>query len=234
MAELERCGETLAAAFGVASVRVVRHRSYANLAEVTALRSDPLASAAPAWPWLGRPSTSAWEPIPIGVDESGAEVSVGLAEHSLLLGGEPGAGKSAALSLLVGGVALDPRASMWLLDPKVVELSGWRSCARAFAGLDMAEAIGILREVQRVMDARYAQLVASGLRKLPVGEGLHVVVIDELAHYLTRSDKKSKEAFIDVLRDLVSRGRAAGVIVIAATQKPASDVVPTSLRDLFG
>jgi DNA segregation ATPase FtsK/SpoIIIE, S-DNA-T family len=30
------------------------------------------------------------------------------------------------------------------------------------------------------------------------------------------------------------RGRAAGIIVVAATQKPSGDVVPTALRDLFG
>jgi len=32
----------------------------------------------------------------------------------------------------------------------------------------------------------------------------------------------------------VARGRAAGIVVVAATQKPASDIVPTSIRDLFG
>ena len=32
----------------------------------------------------------------------------------------------------------------------------------------------------------------------------------------------------------MARGRAAGIVVVAATQKPASDVVPTSIRDLFG
>jgi DNA segregation ATPase FtsK/SpoIIIE, S-DNA-T family len=32
----------------------------------------------------------------------------------------------------------------------------------------------------------------------------------------------------------VSRGRAVGIIVLAATQKPSGDVVPTALRDLFG
>jgi len=37
-----------------------------------------------------------------------------------------------------------------------------------------------------------------------------------------------------VLRDVVARGRAAGIVVVAATQKPASDIVPTSIRDLFG
>jgi S-DNA-T family DNA segregation ATPase FtsK/SpoIIIE len=32
----------------------------------------------------------------------------------------------------------------------------------------------------------------------------------------------------------VARGRAAGIVVVAATQKPAADIVPTSIRDLFG
>jgi DNA segregation ATPase FtsK/SpoIIIE, S-DNA-T family len=53
------------------------------------------------------------------------------------------------------------------------------------------------------------------------------VVIDELAFYCTDRE------FVAKLRDLVSRGRKAGIIVLAATQKPAGDVLPTSLRDLF-
>lgn len=45
---------------------------------------------------------------------------------------------------------------------------------------------------------------------------------------------KDRTEFAELLRDLVSRGRAAGFIVLAATQKPAHDVIPTALRDLFG
>src|SRR6202041_1868968 len=37
----------------------------------------------------------------------------------------------------------------------------------------------------------------------------------------------------ETLRDLISRGRAAGMIVIAATQKPSNDIIPTFVRDLF-
>jgi hypothetical protein len=36
-----------------------------------------------------------------------------------------------------------------------------------------------------------------------------------------------------LLRDLVQGGRSFGVIVIAATQRPASTVIPTELRDIF-
>jgi DNA segregation ATPase FtsK/SpoIIIE-like protein len=60
------------------------------------------------------------------------------------------------------------------------------------------------------------------------------VVCDELAFYLMLPDKKQRQEFAELLRDLVARGRAAGVIVCAATQKPGADTVPTALRDLFG
>src|SRR5215203_4788301 len=82
----------------------------------------------------------------------------------------------------------------------------------------------------------YRELLASGLRKVPREDRLplHLVVCDELAFYLTLPDKRLRQEFAELLRDLVARGRAAGVIVCAATQKPAADVVPSALRDLFG
>jgi hypothetical protein len=226
--------DAIAAALAVATVKVDAIPGNAGWARLTALRSDPLAVPAPAWPWLETPATSLWQPIPVGVDEAGREVTVTLAEHNLLLGGEPGAGKSVALSQLVAAAALDPYAGLWLLDGKVVELAAWQPAATGSAGTDIVEAIAVLRQVAEVMDGRYSQLLETGRRKIDQSMSLQVVVIDELAHYLTWSDKKLRDAFTDVLRDLVSRGRAAGIVVIAATQKPSSDVVPTSLRDLFG
>ena len=86
------------------------------------------------------------------------------------------------------------------------------------------------------MEARYRELLARGKRKVTREDGLplHLVACDELAFYLGVEDRKKQKEFAELLRDLVARGRAAGVIVCAATQKPASDVVPTALRDLFG
>ncbi|HZT64655.1 MAG TPA: FtsK/SpoIIIE domain-containing protein [Acidimicrobiales bacterium] len=232
--ELAKCSEALAACFGAKAVRVGRHPDHAGVALVSVLMSDPLARPAPDWPWLRRPTTSLWEPVPLGVSEGGAPISISLPEHNLLLGGEPGAGKSGAINLLVAAAALDPLAQLWLLDGKLVELAAWRKAAVDSAGLDVWEAVELLRRVQSVMDSRYQLLLEAGLRKVKAGSGLHLVVVDELAHYLTGPDKKARDAFIEVLRDLVSRGRAAGIVVVVATQKPGSDVVPTSLRDLFG
>ena len=43
-----------------------------------------------------------------------------------------------------------------------------------------------------------------------------------------------QDEFITLFRDLVARGRAAAMPVIAATQRPSVDIIPKSLRDLFG
>ena len=125
---------------------------------------------------------------------------------------------------------------LWLLDGKLVELSAWAPCAQRLAGPDVGDAIELLREIRGEMEQRYRDLLASGARKITPGDGLplHLVACDELAFYLNAEDRKQRTAFAELLRDLVARGRAAGIIVCAATQKPAADVVPSALRDLFG
>jgi S-DNA-T family DNA segregation ATPase FtsK/SpoIIIE len=125
---------------------------------------------------------------------------------------------------------------VWLLDGKLVELVAWAPIAERIVGPDAEQAIELLRALQREMDARYRELLALGLRKVRREDGLalQLVVVDELAFYLSAPDKKLRVEFAELLRDLVARGRAAGVIVLAATQKPGADVVPSALRDLFG
>jgi hypothetical protein len=237
IATLEARAGELAACLRVREVRLQPERGDAALARVTLVRRDPFDVSAPLpWPDAGAVDRSLWEPIPLGVDEHGEPVQIGLVERNVLVGGEPGAGKSVALSLVVGAAALDPTARVWLLDGKLVELAAWAPVAEQLVGPDGGEAIDALRQIQREMDARYRELLARGLRKVRRDDALplHLVVVDELAFYLTLPDRKQRQELTELLRDLVARGRAAGVIVVAATQKPGADVVPSSLRDLFG
>ena len=173
--------------------------------------------------------------MPLAVDEDGTTVSVGLFEHNLLLGGEPGGGKSTALALLVAAAALDPDVSIHLFDAKQVELAPWAPCAQAFCGPDLGAAVEVLREVRAEMDRRYETLLTCGRRKVSPDDGfaLSVVAIDELAFFLRAGTREERNGFAESLRDLVARGRAAGVVVLCATQKPSHDVVPTAVRDLF-
>jgi hypothetical protein len=234
---VERHAEQLAACLGAREVRVSRDPKHAAWGTALLVRRDPLDGVTAPWPWAEAAGPqSLWAPFPVGVDELGATVSIALPERNLLLGGEPGAGKSAALSLVLATAAMDPTTRLWLLDGKRVELAAWEPCAQRLAGPDVDEAIALLEAVQREMEARYRDLLDRHARKVTEAEGLplHVVACDELAFYLTVEDRKKRTRFAELLRDLVARGRAAGVIVVAATQKPAADVVPSALRDLFG
>jgi DNA translocase FtsK/SpoIIIE-like protein len=227
--------DTIAAFLGVREVRVERDRDNARFASVRVVSCDPL-SGGPVISWrnLDALRLSVWEAIPVGIDEDGEVVYVSLPEHNVLYGGEPGAGKSVALSTVVATAALDPSVVLWLLDGKMVELAVWKGCAHRFVGADMGEAIEVLKELLRTTDERLALLMERRKRKVEPGDGLalHVLVVDELAFYCRKPRPQGPE-FTALLQDLVSRGRAAGVIVVAATQKPSHNVIDTSLRDLF-
>ena len=180
---------------------------------------------------------SIYDPILFGIDEDGRRVAVTLIYRNLLIGGEPGAGKSSLLNTVIARAALCSDCQLWLFDGKRVELGLWRKVAQVFVGNDITYALDRLRALQREMDARYAQLDAALRRKIDRIDGLPVILcaIDELAYFsVTIGSKDQQEEFKTLVRDLVARGRAAGIIVVAATQRPSADIIPTSLRDLFG
>jgi hypothetical protein len=230
--KIEEAAEPIAATIGAREVRVLRNPANASRAYVSLIFTDPLAGNVASWPIQ---SGTLWDPVSLGIDEEGNPVSVGLPERNLLLGGEPGAGKSVALSLFIAAAALDPAVSLTLLDGKQVELAPWARSAEHFVGPDMGHAIEVLKGLCAEMDGRYSVLLASGLRKIERNGqfGLHVVAVDELAFYMRSGTKDERSELSETLRDLISRGRAAGMIVIAATQKPSNDIVPTYVRDLF-
>jgi FtsK/SpoIIIE family len=235
--DLEAEAERLAAFLDAREVRVVRDPASARHARVVVIRRDPLADPQPIpWPLAGAGELSLWRPVPVGVDEDGSEVTVSLPERNLLLGGEPGAGKSTILQLLVAFGALDPAVKLTLLDPKLVELAGWQGCAARLVGPNVEEAIEVLKGLVAEVDDRYLHLLANRARKVTEGDGLplHLVAVEELAFYTNGPDRKAAQAFSTLLRDFVARGRAAGMVTVATTQKPSADVVPTFLRDLFG
>lgn len=234
--DLVRAQAVIAASLGVRDVRAVANPARTNEVTLSIVRWDPFEEAAIPCPMVEIQRFDAWAPIPVGVDEEGAMVHLSLPEHNVLVGGEPGGGKSVALSVLVAALALDPTVSLWLFDGKLVELAPWSNCAERFVGPDIEMAISVLEELREEMDCRYAELVAHQVKKVTPETGLrlHVLVIDELALYVAGVDKKMASRFADLLRDVVARGRAAGIIVLAATQKPSIDIVPSALRDLFG
>ena len=83
-----------------------------------------------------------------------SRVHVTLAERNMLIGGEPGGGKSVALQLVVAHGALSPDCRLVLVDGKRVELGLWRHCAERFIGPSIDDAIDTMRWLQTMIDER--------------------------------------------------------------------------------
>jgi hypothetical protein len=233
--DLEHCAEAIAVAMALREVKVTRDPSNARHVTIRLVSRDPLGESAPAWPCLDAQTSSIWTPVPVGVDEEGRQVALQLIERNVLIGGEPGAGKSSALALLTAAAALDPNVELVLFDGKLVELACWAGSAIHNVGPDVGQAVEVLAELVADLDSRYVSLLANRQRRVTPEDNIpvRVLVFDELAHYFLASERGERASFERFLRDLVARGRAAGIVVLAATQKPQHDVIPTAVRDLF-
>jgi DNA segregation ATPase FtsK/SpoIIIE, S-DNA-T family len=183
------------------------------------------------------PMLSMFDPIYVGIDEFGHPVYIKVIYKNLLAAGQPGGGKSGLMNTLTAHAALSSRSRLVLFDGKQVELGMWDDIADEFVGPDLTHAIITLLRLQKVMDNRYSWLRAQRRRKIEPGDGLSVItsIFDEIALYATvLGTEQEQKLFLSLLRDLVARGRAAAMPVIAATQRPSVDIIPKSLRDLFG
>jgi DNA segregation ATPase FtsK/SpoIIIE, S-DNA-T family len=180
---------------------------------------------------------SIWNPVHLGIDEFGNRVEVTLAERNMLIGGEPGGGKSVALQLIVAHGALSADCRLILIDGKRVELGLWRDCAERFIGPSIDDAIDTMHWLQDQIDERTDLLLQMKKRKVTpnLGWSVYLVPIDEVAYFsATVGTPTQQKEFNAANRDVVARGRAPGIIGVEATQRPSADIIPTSLRDLFG
>ena len=233
----------LAAACGVDVCQVAVDMVSGNAARFVlwVADSDPLGGPAVASPLLARTTPfDVWaDKIPVGLDVRGRPVAFGLPERSLLVGGEPGGGKSVASNNVLGAVALDPHARLRLVDGKGgADLSDYEEIAEQFIGEPDPESVLVmLNDTREEMGERYRKLKAVGARKVSaelsaeLDMRLIVVHLDEIQVFTT--DEDLGKQIVRALWDLVSRGRASGIVVSAATQRPAAEVVPSKLRDIL-
>lgn len=199
----------------------------------------------PRCPLLSGKSTSAFEPLPFGTDQRGRAVNLTLIEGNMLIGAMPGMGKTFSLRTLLLGLALDP-----LTELRVFELKGSGDLAplekvahRYASGQDdgsIEQCLISLREVVAECERR-----AETIKRLPndlVPEnkttpelaarrslGLHplVVAVDECQNLFSH-EKYGDEAAKLCLR-IIRLGRALGVILLLATQRPDTKSLPTSI-----
>lgn len=233
--DLEKLGPRLAVSYAAREVRITQDKDNSSKAYVTIAIKDPFGDESIMFPYVYEKPLCVWSPIPIGVDEDHKEVQVALPERNLLIGGMPGSGKSVLVNVLLASLARDPKCRLFLFDGKGVDLVPWKPVASGYVGLDVEAGTAQLDKVIEIMNGRYQEMAKRGLSKLGKsnGVGLVAVVVDEAPFYVANSDTKAAKAFSSRLREIIQKGRAAGIVVILTAQKPSADTLPSSIRDLI-
>jgi S-DNA-T family DNA segregation ATPase FtsK/SpoIIIE len=197
------------------------------------------------WSLLNKGQADYFEPMPFGVDQRGRPITLPLYQHNVLIGSLPGQGKTGAVRVLTCGAALDATAELWLHELKGSgDLDPLESVSHRFvSGIDdesieyAAESLRLLREevVRRTKalkdlprdlcpDKRVTREIADkrSLRLHPL-----VCVIDECQNLFAHPDY-GQQAGEDATF-IIKIGRAFGVTLILATQRPDSKSLPTGV-----
>jgi len=176
--------------------------------------------------------------IPIGVDVYGKTMVKDLREMPhLLIAGSTGSGKSVMLNVILHSLLhqnTPQELNLVLIDPKRVELKPFAEYPHVLSRIihKHTEAIKALKWLVTEMDERYTKLESASYRNIEDYNHDNVeqmpklvVVIDEFASLiLTKERGEPSEAELMIVR-LAQEGRAAGIHLIVATQRPSVDVV---------
>jgi S-DNA-T family DNA segregation ATPase FtsK/SpoIIIE len=185
--------------------------------------------------------------IALGEDVSGHAQAVDLAlMPHLLIAGATGSGKSVCVNAIICCLLFNNRPEdlkMLMVDPKMVELIGYNGVPHLLAPVvvDVEQVVGALAWVTRQMDERYKLFHKAGARNLEQynqrvsrrkGEDplpKLVVFIDELADLMMVAPDEVER---HVCR-LAQMGRATGIHLVIATQRPSVDVVTGLIKANF-
>jgi S-DNA-T family DNA segregation ATPase FtsK/SpoIIIE len=164
----------------------------------------------------------------LGLDAAGQPVVVDIAKMPhMLIAGATGSGKSVALNTIICSMlysAMPNTAQFVMIDPKQVELSAYEGLPHLATPIitSAQEAVKTLQSVNAAMDKRYKAMARKRTKSgAEAGYPNMVIVIDELADLMLTSKKAVEESIIRIAQ----LGRAAGIHLLVATQKPVVSVV---------
>lgn len=185
--------------------------------------------------------------VTYGMTEDGEYAKLSYAQTSgIVVGGVPGAGKSAGATLLTLPLLASPKASVAIFDGKGGMDWSWAQRAASLynndCDLDLETATEQLESL--------ANRCVDDLKNHPWSESdpdfwhtgasvmhpFHLVVIDECQTLFditgrSKEDKALVERCKRAVATVVRKGRSAGWCVMLLTQKPTADSIPTNIRD---
>lgn len=174
----------------------------------------------------------------LGMDISGSRVLADLAKMPhLLIAGATGSGKSVCVNGIIISILYHAKpedVQFIMVDPKVVELSGYNGIPHLKVPVvtEPKRAAGALAWAVNEMERRYALFSASPAKEIERYNKYAkenqietlpklVIIIDELADLMMVSSKEVEAAICRIAQ----KGRASGIHLVVATQRPSVDVI---------
>lgn len=182
--------------------------------------------------------------VPLGRDVNNEVISADLASMPhLLIAGSTGSGKSVAINGIISSLLmrLKPnQVKLMMVDPKRVELSMYNNLPHLLAPVisEPRKAARGLQKAVKEMEHRYELFADHGVRNIDgwnkkvdqynsaKGKAMPrlpyiVIIVDELADLMMTAKGDVENSIVRIAQ----MGRAAGVHLILATQRPSVDVI---------
>jgi len=178
-------------------------------------------------------------PIAMGQDTGGAPVALDLASlPHMLIAGATGSGKSVQINSIIASFLLTKtpeQLRLLMVDPKRVELTPFNGIPHLVQPVivEAEEVTDSLKGLNREMIRRYKQMEELGVRNLEAYNGRSeekmpflVLIVDELADLMMVAGFEVEQNLVR----LAQLGRAAGIHLLLATQRPSVNVVTGLLK----
>jgi S-DNA-T family DNA segregation ATPase FtsK/SpoIIIE len=211
---------------------------------------DPYAQKPPVTPLAKAPRIDFWDGFPFGVDARGRLVRMQLIWSSLLVGAIPRQGKTFAARLAAAAGALDPYVDLVIFNGKGD--NAWKAfkqvAYRYGSGIRdsvVEHLVQVLEEAQAEMNRRNeameempddvcpdSKLTPAMSRNKALNMRLQLIAIDEIQRYLEH--KQHGARILELLIDIAKVGPSTGFMLVLATQRPDSQVIPSDLSGQMG
>ena len=181
-------------------------------------------------------------PIALGKGSGGDAVVIDLASMPhLLVAGSTGSGKSVCINTIVSCLLMEKtpeEVRLLLVDPKRVELTPYNGIPHLLTPVvvETDEVVGLLKGMIAEMLNRYRVMEELGVRNIEAYNAKMqdpmpylVIAVDELADLMMSASFDVEQS----LCRLAQLGRATGIHLIVATQRPSVDVVTGLIKANF-
>jgi DNA segregation ATPase FtsK/SpoIIIE, S-DNA-T family len=190
-------------------------------------------------------STNFALPAPLGQGMDGNPIIIDLAKMPhLLVAGSTGSGKSVFINSVITGLITKKTPDeirMILIDPKRVELTPYSDIPHLYTDeviVDTEKAVSVLSSTVTEMMNRFKVLEKVGVKNISdfntKMNKTHkmwnlLIVIDELADLMLQAGSEIERLIVR----LAQLGRATGIHLVVATQRPSVDVVTGLIKANF-